>query len=87
MASNGPEKIAFAFLIGLGVGATLGILLAPQSGQETRDDIRQSLEDVVGQGRKLIRHTARTIDDAKDYVMDIADEAGKTYRKAKNAIS
>jgi gas vesicle protein len=39
MASNGPEKIAFAFLVGLGLGATLGILLAPQSGEQTRDDI------------------------------------------------
>ncbi len=36
MADNVGSKVTY-FLVGLGVGALVGILFAPKSGEETRD--------------------------------------------------
>ncbi len=51
-----------AFLFGLGMGIGLGILFAPMSGQETRDniadranDLANSAKDTIEQGRDRIR--------------------------------
>lgn len=39
------------FLFGLGVGAAAGILFAPQSGEETREDLRLR----AGEGREYLK--------------------------------
>jgi gas vesicle protein len=39
-----PSRVA-GFLLGVGVGAGLGILLAPASGAETRDSVRDTVVD------------------------------------------
>ncbi len=39
------------FLFGLGVGVGLGILFAPMSGEETRDNIQQRVGDLTDQAR------------------------------------
>jgi len=41
---NGVQGVAW-FLAGLGVGALVGILYAPKSGRETRDDIAQGARE------------------------------------------
>jgi gas vesicle protein len=43
------------FLAGLGIGAVVGLLYAPQSGSETRDAIRSKTEE----GREFMRERAR----------------------------
>ena len=35
------------FLVGLGIGAGLGILLAPKSGKETRRELKEKLDELV----------------------------------------
>ena len=47
MADNVGSKISF-FLVGLGIGAAVGVLFAPRSGEETRDLITQK----AGEGRE-----------------------------------
>lgn len=72
----------------------LGILLAPQSGEETRAYLRNRAEDGVdeamAQGKKLARRAQRAADDARDFVSDAIDsgkaavETGKTaYREVR----
>jgi gas vesicle protein len=39
------------FLFGLGVGVGLGILFAPMSGEETRDNLSQRVGDLTDQAR------------------------------------
>jgi gas vesicle protein len=39
------------FLFGLGIGVGLGILFAPMSGEETRDNITQRVGDLTDQAR------------------------------------
>jgi gas vesicle protein len=91
MAGNGWQKYTSAFLIGLGVGAGLGVLLAPKSGKDTRDAIAGAVKDgvdgVVAQGNKLGRRAQETLEDAKEHVRDAAEAGGKAYREAKTASS
>jgi len=57
-----------SFLAGLGIGIGLGILFAPMSGEETRDnltqrasDLAESARDLVDQGRERVRTTVSAI--------------------------
>jgi gas vesicle protein len=43
------------FLAGLGLGALIGVLYAPKSGRETREDILRSAEE----GREFVANRAR----------------------------
>jgi gas vesicle protein len=46
--SNGNVGTAISFLlIGLGVGAAVGMLLAPKSGKQIRKDLRRSYDDTL----------------------------------------
>jgi len=40
MADNSGSKVSY-FLVGLGIGALVGILFAPKSGEETREYLAQ----------------------------------------------
>ena len=45
-SSGGGTAIAF-LLIGLGVGAAVGLLLAPKTGRQLRKDLRRGYDDAV----------------------------------------
>ena len=60
--SNERGQGAFLFLAGLTVGAALGVLFAPQSGKETREDIgergrkaKADLDELVAEGQERWR--------------------------------
>jgi gas vesicle protein len=88
---NQWPKIASAFAIGLSAGAALGLLFAPQSGEDTRGAIRDAAQDnvndVVARGKSIARRARKGIDDAKDLVNEVADSAEGAYRDARNAAS
>lgn len=84
-------RVFSAFAIGLGAGAALGLLFAPQAGEDTRDQIRdaaqEGLNDVVSRGRSAVRRARRTVEGAKDFVNEIAESAEGAYREARGAAS
>ena len=41
------------FILGAGIGATLGILFAPKSGKETREDVKKTMEELVNKAKNL----------------------------------
>src|ERR1700723_3755174 len=94
-----PETIS-AFMIEIGVGAALGVLFAPQSGEDTRDYLigtaqdgldqavgtaRDGIDRVTSTGRKWARRAQQTVDDARSQVQEAAEQGEKAFRQAKNA--
>ena len=77
MKNNGLSHPFVGFAVGLGVGAALGILFAPKSGEETReflaDGTRDAIDDVVATS------------DAAERVMDATDAGEQAFTRAKSA--
>jgi gas vesicle protein len=74
-----------AFLAGLGIGIGLGIIFAPMSGEETREnlshrasDLADSARDLVGQGRERVRTTVSAIREKAERFADKSAEATGT---------
>jgi len=60
------------FLAGLGVGALIGVLYAPKSGRETRDDLaqgaREGSEYLRARGRQAAEQVGQYVDKGKEQV-------------------
>ena len=72
MSSNG--KIALALLIGAAAGAALGLLFAPDSGDNTRKKVS---DGVTGLGKKIMN---RGGGDVMDETEDIYDDVRSTVQ-------
>jgi gas vesicle protein len=94
----GAGSVFLSFLLGGIVGAGFALLLAPQSGDETRKKIRQLTDDVKGKTMDYVEEVkgkvTTGIDRGKDYyeekksVVASAIEAGKeAYDKEKERLS
>jgi gas vesicle protein len=88
--SRWPQMVS-AFAIGLGAGAALGVLFAPQSGDDTRDYLRDSAQDgvdqVISRGKNVARRVRKQVGEAADFVNDVAETAEGAYRDARNTSS
>jgi gas vesicle protein len=65
------------FLAGLGLGAVVGVLYAPKSGRETRDEIFQRAEE----GRDYVVNRARQ---AREQAQQWADKGRELYQQQKD---
>jgi len=57
------SKVFVALLVGLAAGAALGILFAPDKGNETRDKLSESLKNL---GDSIKETASKEIDNLKD---------------------
>lgn len=68
---NIATKVTF-FLAGVGVGAAVALLFAPQSGEETRKQIAGKAQEgkayVAARGREIRRQAEDIVDQGKDLV-------------------
>ena len=89
MSRKNWPQITSAFAIGLGVGAILGLLLAPRSGGETRTLLREKAQEgidgAVEQGKRVARRAQRAADGAKEFVNDAVEVGQGAYREARNS--
>jgi gas vesicle protein len=68
----GAGSIFLSFLLGGVVGASLALLLAPESGRETRKKIRELAEDVQ--------------DKVKNYAGEVKEKVTSTVEKGKGFV-
>ena len=84
--NNGGANLAW-FLVGAALGATAALLLAPQTGTETREFLRRRTED--GRGR-LAESGREAMEKGREYYdrgKEIADDAADLFEKGKEALS
>jgi gas vesicle protein len=73
---NRAQGLAW-FLAGLGIGALVGILYAPKSGRETREDIaqgaREGTEFLRTKSKQAARQVGDLVDKGKDHLGEYVD--------------
>jgi gas vesicle protein len=67
-----------AFLAGLGIGVGLGILFAPMSGEETRNNLTQRATDLNDRARDFASRGRDQVNRGVQAARDIADRFGAT---------
>ncbi len=74
-SSGGGAGTAITFLlIGLGVGAAVGLLLAPKTGRQLRKDLRRGYDDALDTVSEWSDEARGRFKDAVDKGADFADE-------------
>ena len=79
MADNVGSKISY-FLVGLGVGALVGVLFAPKSGEDTRDYLAKKADE----GRDYAQRKARELRERAD---DLIERGKDAANRGKDSIS
>lgn len=79
MSDNVGSKISF-FLVGLGIGALVGILFAPKSGEETREYLTGKADE----GREYAQRKAREL---RERAEDLIERSKEIMSRQKDAIS
>src|SRR3974390_1570047 len=77
--SNVGSKVSF-FLVGLGIGALVGILFAPKSGEETREYLTKRAEE----GKLYAQRKARELRERAD---DLVERSKQAASRQKDSIS
>ncbi|MGH9784838.1 MAG: YtxH domain-containing protein [Terriglobia bacterium] len=80
MENNGSTKFVY-FLAGLGIGALIGILFAPQAGERTRELISEKAEE----GRDYLLRKGREVRDQTSTIVDRGKEAFTHQREQLSA--
>jgi gas vesicle protein len=71
MADNVGSKVTY-FLVGLGVGALVGILFAPKSGEETREFLTKKADEGKDYAQKKARELRERADELIERGKDVA---------------
>lgn len=80
MADNAGSKISY-FLVGLGVGALVGVLFAPKSGEETRELLGQKADE----GRDYAQKKARELRERADELIERGKDVASRKRDSISA--
>jgi len=67
---NDNSKVVIALLAGLAAGAALGILFAPESGNETRDKLTESLKNLSDSIKETAAVEIDNLVGLKDKIVD-----------------
>jgi gas vesicle protein len=87
MFKDNKVEAILTFALGVGVGTTAALLLAPKSGEELRGDIADGLRDGVDQvrdaGKDLGRKVKKIVPLVQDHVHDAIETGQDAYNIAK----
>src|SRR5271163_105979 len=76
---NGGSKVS-VFLVGLGIGALVGILFAPKSGEDTRE----YLSGKADEGREYAQRKAREL---RERAEDLIERSKEIMARQKDGLS
>ncbi len=79
MSDNVGSKVSY-FLVGLGIGAAIGILFAPSSGEETRE----FLSNKADEGREYAQKKAREL---RERAEDLIERSKEIISRQSDAVS
>lgn len=86
MSDNNGANTLLAFMLGGVIGAGLGLLYAPKSGKENREELTRLVEKVKGQALMREKHVElrmfRAMDDITGRILDILSE-GQDFTEAR----
>ena len=85
MAENDSSSGFLWFLAGLGVGALVGVLYAPRSGDEMRDVIRSKAQEGSERARQQARRVREQASDWMDRGNDVINQQKERLRSAYEA--
>src|SRR6202167_447022 len=77
--NNAGSKVSF-FLVGLGIGALVGILFAPKSGEETREYLSSKADE----GKEYAQKKAREL---RERAEDLIERSKEIMARQKEAIN
>jgi gas vesicle protein len=73
-------------IAGVGIGAAAGILLAPQSGEDTREWISDTYDDGIrtakAKAKRMRKRVGDWIDESQERVTDAVNAGGDALQKA-----
>lgn len=79
------------FSLGVTAGAVLGLLLAPETGEEAREylsrAVRRGVERAAEEGSKWVQRAQGATAQISDKVQDLTGTAREMYERAKDAVS
>jgi gas vesicle protein len=79
MTESVGSRVSF-FVVGLGIGALIGILFAPKSGEETRDYLSSKADE----GRDYAQKKAREL---RERAEDLMERSREIMARQKDAVS
>lgn len=86
--SRGWPQLASAFSIGVGIGALIALVFAPQSGEETRaflrDRAQDTVDEAVARGKKVARRAQKVAEGTREFVNDAMKTGENAFRDARN---
>ena len=87
MAEDSKVQGLAWFLAGLGVGALVGILYAPKSGRETREDIahgaREGSEYLRNRTRQAVDQMGELVDKGKEHIGEYVDRGREVAERGR----
>lgn len=83
----GAGSVLLSFLLGGAVGAGLALLLAPQSGPETRRKIKDFAEDMKDRVGSTIEKGKDLFEQKKSVIASAIDAGKEAYEKERERLS
>ncbi len=81
MSEESGSKVSY-FLVGLGIGALMGILFAPKSGEDTREELTRRAE----QGREFAQRKAKELRERADDILERSQDVVSAQRERISSV-